>query len=173
MTIRILGGALVVLALSVMPVRAAEVTPWTLPASAATASEEGEPVLTLTVAGKSVEISLADIEKLPMAQTTLTTNWGVNGTWQGVLLADVLDANGLGKADEVHLLAMDDYAIDIKVQEIRSEKAFLATRFNGKPIEPDDKGPLMLLWPGNAEAVLNGTASVANWIWSIVEISGK
>lgn len=171
MIAKLLGSVLLLAVAASGPACAADITALTAPLAAVATADA--PVVKITVDGQTRDISLADIEKLPLKQTTLATNWGTKGTWQGVLLADLAAAYGMGASRQLHLLALDDYAVDLSMGDIRSEQAFLATRFEGKPIPLEEKGPVLLLWPTQSEAALSGTASLANWIWSIVEMTAK
>lgn len=120
------------------------------------------------VAGRS--LSLSDIEKLPLRQSRMANPWSPDGAvWMGVRLADVLTAQGLA-GREVALRARDDYTIRLKPTDITGDEPLLATRRDGKPLDPATTGPLMLVWPAQAEKVMAKTAPDANWIWGIVEI---
>jgi hypothetical protein len=114
-----------------------------------------------------------DIERLPLHQTVLETKWELRGAFQGVLLSDLLAAVGLGSADRVRLHAIDEYAITVERHEIIEGNPLLATRLNGQPFGIENKGPLMLLWPQDAEDTVAGTASTAKWIWSVIEIGER
>ncbi len=130
-----------------------------------------ETILTIEAArGIARPLTYADIEHLPMVQTTLETPWMPRATWQGVPLVALLDAYGLGKAQTLELSALDGYAIRLSREQIEAQKPVLATRRNGRAVPPADRGPLLLLWPSTAEAVKEGSAVAANWIWSLSAI---
>ena len=134
-------------------------------------SSDNRPVLTIDVGSKSVKFTLSDIEKLPMYQTTLKTQWGMSGTFQGVLMSDLMEKYNLKSARRIVFAALDNYVAGLTIGELNGSPSFLATRFNGQAIPLDNKGPLILLWPAKEEAVLQGKASSSSWVWSIFKIS--
>lgn len=150
---------------------AAEITPVK---TALTPQANQQPLLTLISKGKSTRLTLSDIERLPMKQTTLETKWGMNGTFQGVLLSDLMATYHFDK-DAKHIVfhTTDNYAAGLSRTEFNSSPAFLATRLNGQPIPLNNKGPLILLWPAKAEAVLQGKSLLSSWVWSISEIAAQ
>lgn len=122
----------------------------------------------IDVGGKSVP--LAALETLPLRQSRMANPWSPDGAvWVGVRLVDVLAAHGLA-GREVALRAKDNYTIRLKPTDMDGDEPLLATRMDGKPLDPAATGPLMLLWPAQAEKVMAKTAPDANWIWGIVEI---
>ncbi|MBR9972575.1 molybdopterin-dependent oxidoreductase [Magnetospirillum sulfuroxidans] len=115
-------------------------------------------------------LTLAAIEQLPLRQSRMANPWSPDGAlWLGVRLADLLAAHGLAGRD-VALRAKDNYTIRLKPTDITGDEPLLATRVDGKPLDPTTTGPLMLLWPAQAEKVMAKTAPDSNWIWGIVEI---
>jgi hypothetical protein len=147
--------------------RAADIEPLqgSLPVVAAAA-----PILTIKAGGRSIPLTLAAIERLPLKQSTLNTGFGLSGTFQGVLLTDLMAAYGLTGAERLGIRAGDDYAISVKAAEIAASPGFLATRFDGKPITDPNKGPLLLLWPAQDEDLLAGRVAGTEWVWSVNEI---
>ena len=127
--------------------------------------------LTIKGAGNSVKLTLADIESLPMYQTTLNTQWGMNGTYHGVLLNDLLAAHKLKGNKQLVFHALDNYMSQIPMSEVNGSQAMLATRFNGQTIPLNNKGPFILIWPAKDKAVLEGKAPISSWVWSVDEIS--
>lgn len=152
-------------------VHAAEIMPVNTKLSPA---PDQQAVLTIHTKGSSTKLTLADIERLPMKQTTLQTKWGMNGTFQGVLLSDLMVTYHFDKeAKRIVFGTTDNYVAGLSRGEINGSPAFLATRLNGRPIPLNDKGPLILLWPGKAEAVLQGKALASSWVWSISSITAQ
>lgn len=85
-----------------------------------------------------------------------------NACWQGVRLADVLDAAGIDRADETLHVAfdcLDDCTVDgerfrygasIGLPKALSPEVLLATGMNGVPLPPEHGFPLRLVVPGYA-----------------------
>lgn len=147
---------------------AAEITPVKKPLEPV----KQQPQLTLSGKDGPVRLKLSEIERLPMQQTTMQTKWGMNGTFQGVLMSDLMAAGKLDRnARRIVFHTHDNYVAGLSKGEFDNSPAMLATRFNGQPIPLDSKGPFILIWPTKAEAVLQGKAPLSSWIWSVSEIS--
>lgn len=129
-----------------------------------------QPVLTLTMNGESTTLSLADLASLPRHGATMETIWNMNGVWEGVPLSSLLDSRGIDPTAAIRLQAIDDYEITLSRPQIDAREPLLAFALNGVPMAADAMGPLMLVWPGQAEAALAGTEPLTNWIWSIDRI---
>ena len=130
-----------------------------------------EIVVTINGSNSQQSLTLADIEKLPLQQTTLKTPWGMQGTFQGVLLKDLLNAYHLNLNKRVIFKALDNYVAGISKGEIERSPAFIATRFNGAAIPLSNKGPLILLWPARDTLAAQNQTPQSSWTWSIAEIS--
>jgi hypothetical protein len=130
-----------------------------------------EIVVTLSGSNLHQTLTLADVEKLPLQQTTLITPWGTQGTFQGVMLKDLLSAYHLTINKRVIFKALDNYVAGISKGEIERSPAFIATRFNGLAIPLNNKGPLILLWPARDTLAAQNQAPQSSWTWSISEIN--
>lgn len=131
----------------------------------------GDHVLLITNDREQHELSLAEIEALPRYQTTMLAPWGMEGTFSGVRLVDLLAHAGLADAQRLHLRAADDYKITLLPDsEEGFDQVLFITRFNGKTMDIEHKGPFRLIWPHNADTAAAGDVSTVKWIWSIVEI---
>lgn len=147
----------------------AEIVPIRTPLSAAT---ESRSVLTLNGDGKRHQLTLADLERLAMQQTTLTTPWGVQGTFQGLLIKDLFAAYDLNpRGKRIVIRALDGYVAGLSDGEFARAPALLATRMEGRPIPTGNKGPLILLWPSREADARAGRAPLSSWVWSITEIT--
>ena len=150
-------------------VHAAEIMPLNSELSPA---QNLQAILAIHTNGKSTKLTLADIERLPMKKTSLQTKWGMSGTFQGVLLSDLMAAYHFDKdAKRFVFGTTDSYVAGLSREEIYGSPAFLATRLDGRAIPMNDKGPLILLWPSKAEAVLQGRALASSWVWSVTSIT--
>jgi hypothetical protein len=155
-------------ALGLATSHAAEITPLKTTLAPSTSKEI---VVTLSGSNLHQTLTLADIEKLPLQQTTLKTPWGMQGTFQGVMLKDLLSAYHLTLNKRVIFKALDNYAAGISKGEIERSPAFIATRLNGLAIPLNNKGPLILLWPARDTQAAQNQAPQSSWTWSISDIS--
>lgn len=133
-----------------------------------------DPVLTLTQGSDHQGFSLEAIEATDdLHHVQMQHPEGPEGRFSGVWLNAFLAENGLADARRVRFIADDGYTTFLTPAQ-RQEKAYLlATRLDGEPIGVDRLGPLMLVVPEDAEAVLEGTVPMNRWIWAIEEIRAR
>jgi len=118
-------------------------------------------------------LSLSDIESLGLHEVTMQHPEGPKGTFSGVWLDALLKSQKLDKAQRVRFIAEDGYTTFLSPKE-RSEKRYLlVTRLDGKPVTQKDLGPYMLIVPEDAQAALEGTASITRWIWAVRKIQAR
>ncbi|MFG1606971.1 molybdopterin-dependent oxidoreductase [Actinoplanes sp. NPDC049265] len=131
----------------------------------------------LTVTGRitrpnhdgTLRLDLPTLEKLGLTQVHLYEPWvKQNLDFRGVWLADLLDVAGAGPgAASVHLVAQDDYVVDLTTAEVTAGGVLVATRAgDGSAIPPDRGGPTRLVF---ADGVATGT-NPDRWIWSLKSI---
>lgn len=148
---------------------AAEIAPLN---SKLAALQNEQPILTITSSTGTVKLKLFDLERLPMYQATMKTYWGMNGTFQGVLMRDLMEKYKLNRKEKQLIFhALDNYSAGLSKGEFDRSQALLATRLNGQAIPLDNKGPLILLWPSREADALQGKSAPSSWIWSVSEIS--
>lgn len=91
-------------------------------------------------------------------------------TYTGVLMADLLD---LWQVDEqaatLHMVALNDYQVDIPLQLIREYPVIFALQADGEYMPVADKGPAMLVWPYD-HFEFERPLSDSYWIWQIKAI---
>ncbi|TBW38821.1 hypothetical protein EYW49_08535 [Siculibacillus lacustris] len=146
-------------------------------ARAATLRDPTGPVV-LTVTGKigvanagpKADFDLAMLEELPGRTTTIETPW-TKGlvAFQGPLCSVLLDRL---RADGtvLHIVALNDYAVDVPISDCRQWPVILATRKDGKPMPVRDKGPLFLIYPFDAEPALYNEKIFTRSAWQIRSI---
>ncbi|WP_193765092.1 molybdopterin-dependent oxidoreductase [Halomonas beimenensis] len=132
-----------------------------------------EPILTIQQGAESRELTLAEIERSEAARVTMRHFEGPEGTFDGVWLEDFLADQGLDEAGRLRFIAIDDYTTFLTPHDRQERDYMLATRLDGEPLRPDQLGPLMLVVPADAEAVLEGEAPMSQWIWAIREIQAR
>lgn len=164
----ILAACTVAISILLAPQQAAAIE--VKPAQPAAAAEHAH-TLTITANRQSHDIAIADIEALPRFAVDMKGPWGMDGTFSGVRMVDLLELAGVADATRLHLRAADDYKITLEPgKEEGFDQLLFITRFNGKTMAIANKGPFRLIWPHNADIATAGDASTVKWIWSIVEI---
>jgi DMSO/TMAO reductase YedYZ molybdopterin-dependent catalytic subunit len=109
---------------------------------------------TLKVGPKPVKSwTWTEFNALPQTKMTrdihCVTTWSkLNTPWEGVLIDDILADAGLEPPTGFVLAhSFDGYSTNVPVTDLASGKAMVATRYEGKPLEPDHGGPARLLVP--------------------------
>jgi DMSO/TMAO reductase YedYZ molybdopterin-dependent catalytic subunit len=99
-----------------------------------------------------------------LARSSISRPWS---GFTGVDLKRVLDSVGVpATATSIHVTALDDYQVDLTMDEIRSGEIVLATRQDGAAIPLDKGGPTRIVFgPGVASG-----QNPDEWIWSLALI---
>ena len=127
----------------------------------------------LVVAGTSGDRSYspAELEAMGAREMTTVTPWRSEpATFQGVLLRDVLEANGLSDADAIRVVAENDYSVVIPSNVWRDWPILLATRVNGEPHSRRKRGPIQFVFPMSDDPALGRGSFVNNWVWMAARI---
>lgn len=134
------------------------------------AAASDQVILTIKYSDQQHALTLNAMDAMPQQRATFQAAWGPDGQWQGVYLHHILQHYSLQDFQDIRLNALNEYRIRLTQQDIQRGKPILATRFNGEPIPLERNGPVILIWPQQAEQVLAGTSPLALWIWSLSEI---
>lgn len=109
---------------------------------------------TLKVGPRPVKTwSWAEMMALPQTKMTrdihCVTTWSkLNTPWEGVLVDDILADAGLEPPTGFVLAhSFDGYSTNLPQADVTGGKAMIATRYEGRPLEPDHGGPARLLVP--------------------------
>lgn len=120
--------------------------------------------------GDMLRLGVETLDQLGLHQVQVFEPWLKEDVgFQGVWLADLLDVAGVaGSASGIHFVALDDYSVDLSMEEVDAGGILLATRTaDGEPLPIDQGGPTRIVF-------LDGVAAGVNadlWIWSLKEIS--
>ena len=120
--------------------------------------------------GDVLQLGVDTLDQFRLMKVNVYEPWAKERMgFQGVWLADVLDAAGVdGSASGVHVAALDDYGVDLTMAEIDAGGILLATKSqDGSPIAIDEGGPTRVVF---LDGVGSG-ASPDQWIWSLKDIS--
>jgi hypothetical protein len=126
--------------------------------------------VSVTNRGSALALDLSTLEKLGIVQAEMYEPWTKKQTtFRGVWLKDLVAVAGVpADATSLHIVALDDYAVDVALSDVRAGGVLLATGIqDGTAIPIDEGGPTRIVF-------LDGVAAGANpdqWVWSIKEIA--
>jgi hypothetical protein len=91
-------------------------------------------------------------------------------TYRGVLMRDLLTLWQVEEdASQVHLIALNDYKIDIPLAEFNQYPILFALQADGVYMAPDYRGPAMLVYPVD-QYKFDVIDVQRKWIWQIKAI---
>lgn len=114
---------------------------------------------------KGLSLDVATLESLPITEGSLYEPFvKADVSFSGVLLSDLLEAIGTDpEAKGIFMRALDDYSIEISIQEALDASALLATREEGAEIKIRNGGPVRLVFLEESGVAANSDM----WIWSV------
>jgi hypothetical protein len=138
----------------------------------------GVPILTVTGAIAVMNATMANgkgaavfdramLAALPKSTIRTTTPWTEGEqTFEGVLVRDVLRQVG-AKGSSVDVAAIDDYRIDIPMEDFNSFDVLLVYAIGGVDLPDNDKGPLWIVYPFSSDPTLNKDIFFARSVWQV------
>lgn len=113
------------------------------------------------------------LRSLPSAsvETHTSVTDGVK-RFEGFLLRDFL--SGLGaRGDKVVASALNDYVIEIPMEDLRKFDVIVAHSMDGKPLSPSNKGPLWIVYPRDDHPELQDIRYDYRWVWQLNSLKVK
>lgn len=129
-----------------------------------------EIVLTVTHGGETTELDMAALEAMEIRKFETTTIWteGLQ-TFTGVPLAVLLGNLGL-TAGAIKATAINDYSVEIPVEDAVEGGPIIAYRLNGDRMSVRDKGPLWVVYPYDSDQVYQTEVIYSRSIWQLYRI---
>lgn len=137
---------------------------------------KGEVILTVT--GKientnaqgAAAFDIDMIEGLGMDVSVNKTPWFKERvTFEGPLGKAFLDTVG-AKGTKLRFVALNDYAVEVPIEDLRKWPVILATRLEGNRMTVREKGPLFLVYPFDRSPELNSELYYGRSIWQIKSV---
>src|SRR5258706_3970439 len=115
----------------------------------------------------------AMLEKLPQRSFSTKTPWYTEPhKFTGVVLRDVLAAVG-ARGKLVKAIALNDYRVDIPIEEAQRHDLMLACLLDDKPVPVREKGPLMLMYPFDSQPELRSALNYSRAVWQLKALELK
>jgi hypothetical protein len=117
------------------------------------------------------KVTRADLLKLPQNGFETTTIWtkGMQH-FEGVWLSDFLEAHDIADG-VIEIEAINDYWIEIPVDEVQHGGALLALRRNGGPMHARDLGPVWLVYNYDANPDFRTETIYSRSVWQLDRIT--
>lgn len=117
--------------------------------------------------GRHAHFDMAMIERLPQTSFSTRTPWYAQARkFTGPLLRDVLAAAG-AKGTALRAVALNDYKVEIPVDDAMKYKVVMATRLDGQPMPLREKGPLFIIYPYDESADLRSERFYSRSAWQL------
>lgn len=117
--------------------------------------------------------TLSDNELLELPQAEITTElpW-IDGMTQfsGVQITDIFDHLETPTPENITFVALNNYQIEIAINDIEKYQPIIASRKNGKTMSVRDKGPFWVIFPLSEYPEINNTDYHAKMIWQLKEV---
>ena len=124
--------------------------------SPAPAQEPADGPVLLTITGRFTagtqsprQLDIKSLNALPQVECSVDDRLaeGHQVTFRGVLLSTLLASIGADPSSTLHTSALNDYAVDLPVSDIRDLPVLLATSADGAPMSVANYGPLRIIYP--------------------------
>jgi hypothetical protein len=121
----------------------------------------------------AAQFDLKMLEALPGRTATMETPWTEGKVkFSGPLLRAIIDAAG-AHGTTLHVIALNDYAADVPIDDAAKLDTILATRMDDKLMSVRDKGPLFLIYPFDQNHDLYNEKYFSRSVWQIKTIEVK
>jgi len=110
------------------------------------------------------------LEALPQHETRTSTPWtdGVSA-FEGPLLCELLASVG-AEGTVLRAKAVNDYAVDIPLEDCERYPVILALKRDGKALSRRDMGPIWIVYPRDDHPELQLETINARWVWQLIEL---
>ena len=119
------------------------------------------------------EAGFSEADLLALPQVTIRTRTEFTDgvvEFVGPLARDAVASINTGTATGAHLVAVNDYAIDIPLSDLIKYDVILAMQADGKRLSRRDKGPLWLMYRLDDHPELQDSQYNIRLIWQLTEI---
>jgi hypothetical protein len=117
--------------------------------------------------GRPAAFDLAALKSLPVTRITTMTPWtDGESLYEGVRIRDLLAR--LGAEGQVVLAdSVDDYRVEIPIEDIEDYDVIVAYAMDGKPLPADNKGPLWIIYPFSEHFGLQKDLYFSRSVWQL------
>lgn len=129
-------------------------------------------VVDMTSQGQTLEFDMAALESIGVVEYTVDDQQaeGDLATFRGVLISDLLDVVGASaEATTLMATALNDYAVEIPVADVRDHAVMLATSVDSERMSVARYGPTRVIYPYHT-GEFDRAVYEPRWIWQVATI---
>jgi hypothetical protein len=116
---------------------------------------------------EGARFDLAMLERLPQRSFDTKTPWySTPRRFTGVPLQELLAAVG-ARGKTIRAVALNDYRVDIPVDDAMRDEPMIAYLLDDKPMLVRDKGPLVVIYPFDARPELRTPVNYSRAAWQL------
>jgi hypothetical protein len=121
-----------------------------------------------TNVGDTLQFDMPTLESLGLVKYSVPDPYRLEDvTYTGVLMSSLKEyLQASGSAQNFHIIALDDYQVDLSFNEIEKWPILLATRSNGEHMTVENSGPTRIIFPYGLYD-LDPVRYNDLWIWNI------
>lgn len=123
-----------------------------------------------------VSFDLEALDALPQVSFETSTIWTDGSSlYSGVSVATLLEEAGMGEmmgqsGATLELVALNDYRVQIPIEDIGEELPIVATRIDGETVSIREKGPYWLIYPFDRAAEYRTEETYKRSIWQLAQM---
>lgn len=123
-----------------------------------------------TNSGDAARFDMEMLRALPVhaLETTTSVTDGVRH-FEGFLMRDLLELVS-AQGEIVRAIALNDYLIDIPVEDFIQFDVLVAYEMDGEPLHVRDKGPLWIVYPRDDHRELQDIRFDYRWVWQLYRL---
>jgi len=142
-----------------------------LAALAAPAWAQTLPTLTVTSPSGTVTYDRDELEAMGLVSIKTSTPWNEGIVdFEGVPFSVILDKAG-AEGTMATVIALNDYSVDIPVSDFADFNVILAVKRDGDYMPVDDQGPYFVMYPFDANPVLQKQPYYGRAVWQVKAVS--
>ena len=137
------------------------------------AAEDVLLTLTGAVTDGRVEMTRADFDTMDWHEfSTSTSVTDGRPEFRGVLMRDIL-AHAGAEGSSVRATALNDYVVDIPVEDFHRFDVLAALYMDDVPLTPRNKGPVWIVYPRDDHPELQDIRYDYRWVWQLNSLKVK
>ena len=109
-------------------------------------------------------VMLEGLPRKTLDTSTVVTD-GIN-RFEGFLMSDLL-AHVEAQGGSVMATALNDYVVDIPLEDFHDFEVLVADSMDGERLTPRDKGPLWIVYPRDDHSELQDIRYDYRWVWQL------